>query len=137
MSATTLVSRIYLQFCCGEHDVVILANPALLFLLTVRPALQISAALVYLHSHSISKSLHYELKPLSHTSCIPRFSSISSFSVFRDLKPANIGFDVRGDGKNLKEQPLMICIESKLTYDTSHLMLLLSQSKSSTLDLHA
>ena len=46
-----------------------------------------------------------------HTAFLKITYSISSFSVFRDLKPANIGFDVRGDGKNLKEQPLMICIE--------------------------
>ena len=44
------------------------------FLLSSLPiAFQIAAAMQYLHSHSI---------------------------IFRDLKPKNIGFDVRGDGKN-------------------------------------
>ena len=68
-----------------------------------------------------------------HTAFLKITYSISSFSVFRDLKPANIGFDVRGDGKKLKEQPLMICIE--IRYVSPHVTM--SQSKSSTLDLHA
>jgi len=42
-------------------------------------ALQISAAMTYLHEHSI---------------------------IYRDLKPQNIGFDVRGDGKKTRQNCL-------------------------------
>ena len=51
-------------YVCGDSKVPVASSLLL--------ALQISAAMEYLHSHTI---------------------------IFRDLKPANIGFDVRGDVK--------------------------------------
>ena len=55
-------------------------------------ALQISAAVTYLHEHSI---------------------------IYRDLKPQNIGFDVRGDGKKTKRIALNVIVWRMKTIFTS------------------